>query len=78
MRRNIEEMRDWKKSWMPFSPARSARLIAHTLHYHDELLKDLGISPLRKTGFFAPLKELVFPYQPKDYACVVSREPGAQ
>jgi dimethylaniline monooxygenase (N-oxide forming) len=74
MRRNIEEMRDWKQSWMPFSSARSARLIAHTQHYHDELLKDLGTSPLRKTGFFAPLKELVFPYEPKDYASVVSRE----
>jgi hypothetical protein len=78
MRRNIEEMRDWKKSWIPFSPARSARLIAHTQHYHDELLKDLGISPLRKTGFFAPLKELVCPYESKDYASVVSRELDAQ
>ena len=74
MRQNIEEMRNWKKSWMPFSSARSARLIAHTQHYHDEILKDLGTSPLRKTGFFAPLKELVFPYEPKDYASVVSRE----
>jgi len=78
IRRNIEEMRDWKKSWMPFSSARSARLIAHTQHYHDELLKDLGTSPLRKTGFFAPLKELVFPYEPKDYASLVSRELDAQ
>ena len=74
MHRNIEEMRNWKKSWMPFSSARSARLIAHTQHYHDEILKDLGTSPLRKTGFFAPLKELIFPYEPKDYASVVSRE----
>ena len=78
MRRNIDEMREWKQSWMPFSPARSARLIAHTQHYHDELLKDMGTSPLRKTGFFAPLKELVFPYEPGDYASVVSKEPGAQ
>ena len=75
---NIEAMRVWKQAWMPFSPARSARLIAHMQHYHDELLKDLGTSPLRKTGFFAPLKELIFPYQPKDYASVVSREPVDQ
>ena len=74
--RDIEEMREWKQSWMPFSPARSARLIAHTQHYHDELLKDLGTSPLRKTGFFAPLKELIFPYEPKDYADVVSGKIG--
>jgi len=78
MRQDIDEMREWKQSWMPFSPARSARLIAHTQHYHDELLKDMGTSPLRKTGFFAPLKELVFPYEPKDYSSIVSRELDAQ
>jgi dimethylaniline monooxygenase (N-oxide forming) len=74
MTRNIEEMKAWKQSWMPFSPARSARLIVHTQHYHDELLKDLGENPLRKTGFFAPLKELIFPYQPNDYTSIVSGE----
>ena len=74
MNHNIEKMKAWKQSWMPFSPARSARLIAHGQHYHDELVKDLGENPLRKTGFFAPLKELIFPYQPGDYKGIVSRE----
>ena len=74
MRQNIEEMKAWKRSWMPFSSARSARLLAHSLHYHDELVKDLGESPLRKTGFFAPLKELIFAYEPKDYASIVSAD----
>jgi cation diffusion facilitator CzcD-associated flavoprotein CzcO len=78
MLRNIQEMKAWKQSWMPFSAARSARLIAHTQHYHDELVKDLGVSPLRKTGFFAPVKELIFPYEPGDYAGVVSGETGSQ
>jgi len=78
MSQNIESMRAWKQSWMPFSPARSARLIAHALHYHDELVKDLGMSPLRKTGFFAPLKELVCPYEPKDYASIVSGEENSR
>ena len=73
---NIAAMKAWKQSWMPFSSARSARLIAHTQHYHDELVKDLGASPLRKSGFFAPLKELIFPYEPKDYATIVSGEKG--
>ena len=72
MNLNIERMKVWKQSWMPFSTARSARLIAHGQHYHDELVKDLGENPLRKTGFFAPLKELIFPYEPKDYASIVS------
>ena len=76
MHDNIQEMKTWKQSWMPFSAARSARLIAHTQHYHDELLRDIGANPLRKTGFFAPIKELIFPYEPKDYTDVVSGEPG--
>ena len=72
MRQNIERVKAWKQSWMPFSSARSARLLAHAQHYHDEPVKDLGKSPLRKTGFFAPLKELIFAYEPKDYASIVS------
>jgi dimethylaniline monooxygenase (N-oxide forming) len=70
MNANIEQMKTWKQSWMPFSSARSARLIAHTQHYHDELLRDMGIDPFRKKGFFAPLKELIFPYQPDDYKSI--------
>ena len=68
-------MRAWKRSWIPYSNARSARLIAHTQHYHDELLKDLGVNPLRKTGFFAPVKELIFPYGPADYASLFDTKP---
>lgn len=74
MKRNIEEMKIWKRDWIPFSPARSARLIAHTQHYHDELLRDFGVNPLRKTGALAPLKELIAPYEPRDYASVVSQQ----
>ncbi len=71
MDRNIEEMKAWKRSWMPFSPARSARLIVQMQHYHDELVRDFGASPWRKTGAFAPLKELIAPYEPRDYASIV-------
>ena len=44
----------------------------HAQHYHDELMKDLGIDPLRKRGLFAPLKELFAPYEPADYRAIVS------
>lgn len=74
MRHNIEEMKTWKRAWIPFSPARSARLIAHTQHYHDELLRDVGVDPLRKTGALAPLKELIAPYESRDYASVISQQ----
>lgn len=78
MERNVGEMKAWKRSWIPFSPARSARLIAHTQHYHDELLRDFGADPLRKTGLFAPVKELLVPYQPSDYVSLMERDPRAE
>ena len=62
----------WKRKWMPFSPGQSARLALHMRHYHDDLLKDFGEIPRRKTGIFAPFKEVFAPYQPSDYATVVS------
>jgi len=72
MRQEIEEMKTWKRAWMPFSAGRGARLLLHMLHYHDELLTDFGANPLRKRGVLAPLKELLVPYQPSDYHAIVS------
>ena len=72
MQGEIDGLREWKRRWMPPSPQRGARLILHMLHYHDELVRDLGATPLRKLGFFAPLKELIAPYQPRDYRSIVA------
>ncbi|MBT5050548.1 MAG: NAD(P)-binding domain-containing protein [Rhodospirillaceae bacterium] len=74
MVRDIEDMKTWKRSWMPKSEARSARLIVHMQHYHDELVTDFGADPLRKTGALAPLKELIWPYEPRDYAAIIAGE----
>ncbi|MCG8543786.1 MAG: hypothetical protein MJE12_06205 [Alphaproteobacteria bacterium] len=71
---DVEAMKMWKRQRMPHSAARSARLILHLQHYHDELLRDIGANPLRKTGIFAPLKELIAPYEPRDYRTIVSGE----
>jgi len=71
---DIEAMKAWKRERMPHSASRSARLILHIQHYHDELLRDIGANPLRKTGVLAPLKELIAPYEPKDYRTIVSGE----
>jgi dimethylaniline monooxygenase (N-oxide forming) len=68
----IQQLKDWKRAWMPFSSARGARLLLHMLYYHDELLRDFGANPLRKRGALAPLKELFVPYQPDDYRAVVA------
>ena len=74
MLREVEEMKAWKRKWMPFSQARGARLLFHMQHYHDELLKDFGATPLRKTGIFAPFKEVFAPYEPSDYRTIASGE----
>ncbi len=68
----IAEMKQWKRAWMPFSPARSARVLLHMAHYHDELLHDFGADPFRKRGLFAPFKELMAPYQSSDYRDIAS------
>lgn len=72
MVRNIEEMKLWKRSWMLAGPGRGAMLGPHQIHYHDELLRDFGANPKRKKGLFAPLLELIGPYEARDYATIVS------
>jgi dimethylaniline monooxygenase (N-oxide forming) len=72
MLRTIEELKAWKRERMPFSRARAARLQVQMQHYHDELLEDFGADPLRKTGVFAPLKEVFAPYEAKDYRSIAS------
>ena len=72
MRAEIEMMKTWKRKTMPFSHSRGARLSLHQIHYHDELLSDFGANPRRKTGLFAPLKELFDPYEPNDYKDIVA------
>lgn len=71
MRRNIAAQQAWKRRSMPPSKGRAARLLLHMQHYHDELLEDVGESPLRKRGLFGPFKEVFAPYEPADYRDVV-------
>jgi dimethylaniline monooxygenase (N-oxide forming) len=70
----IEALKRWKRSWMPMSPARSARILLHMANYHDELLRDFGADPYRKRGIFAPFKEVMAPYQSRDYRAIASGE----
>lgn len=72
MRREIDAMKAWKRSWMPARPSRGAMVSLHQIHYHDELVRDMGLDPRRKRGLLAPLKELFGPYVCRDYATVVS------
>lgn len=69
---DIDRMKGWKRAVMPHSSARGARLLLHMLHYHDQLLADMGVDPRRKKGLFAPFKEVFAPYQCDDYRTVVA------
>ncbi|MHC4991852.1 MAG: NAD(P)/FAD-dependent oxidoreductase [Planctomycetota bacterium] len=74
MMAEIEATKQWKRRIVPPSTARAATLHLHMQHYHDELLRDMGISPRRKRGVLPLTKELFAPYQPSDYAEVASGE----
>ena len=74
MRAEIEIVKCWKRRIIPPSSSRAATLHLHMQHYHDDLLRDMGLSPRRKRGVMGWLKELVAPYQPSDYADVASGE----
>jgi dimethylaniline monooxygenase (N-oxide forming) len=65
----IENMKTWKRDFMPTQGSRGSLLQVHALHYHDELLRDLEIEHRRKgsslAGFFGA-------YLPADYEDIPS------
>jgi dimethylaniline monooxygenase (N-oxide forming) len=78
MMAEIEAMKEWKREIVPPSTARAATLHLHMQHYHDDLLRDMGLSHRRKRGALGFIKELFAPYQPSDYADVTSGEATRQ
>jgi cation diffusion facilitator CzcD-associated flavoprotein CzcO len=68
----IEATKRWKRRIVPPSGARAATLHLHMQPYHDELLRDMGVSPRRKRGVLRLLKEVFAPYEPNDYAEVAA------
>ena len=64
MRREIDEMKEWKRRIMPEQRARGSMLQLHVLHYHDQLLRDLELDHRRKRNALA---EWCAPYLPADY-----------
>jgi hypothetical protein len=60
----IQCMRNWKRSFMPSNHGRASMLQLHMWHYHDELLRDIGVDPHRKSNKVA---EWLQYYGPSDY-----------
>jgi dimethylaniline monooxygenase (N-oxide forming) len=65
MSRDVEDMKRWKRSWMPETSNRASLVLLHQTHYHDSLLKDMNI-PHRRKGLNY-IMELFAPYQGGDY-----------
>ena len=64
MQQEIEAHKEWARSWMPESSTRGMNVLLHQTHYHDQLLKDMGLNPHRKSNV---LSEYLMPYEPADY-----------
>jgi dimethylaniline monooxygenase (N-oxide forming) len=60
----IEARKKWARSWMPNSANRGMLVLLHQTHYHDQLLRDMGLNPHRKGNV---VSEYIMPYEPADY-----------
>ena len=69
MLKEIDEMKRWKRSFMPAISTRSTVINLHMWQYHDELLQDASINPYRKM-FWA--LEWLDHYRPSDYRTALS------
>ncbi|MCS5631539.1 MAG: NAD(P)/FAD-dependent oxidoreductase [Pirellulaceae bacterium] len=72
MEAEIQQMMNWKRSFMPFSGSRGSLLQLHMGHFHDELVRDIGISPWLKSN---PVFEWLQDYRPVDYRSVLDLPP---
>jgi len=69
-RQEIEKIKVWKRGFMPECNSRGALLQVHMIHYHDEMLKDIGENPRYKSN---PIAELLGAYQPADYNKIIAK-----
>jgi len=69
MEAEVETLKEWKRSWMPKTSSRGSLVLLHQTHYHDQILKDMGVEHRRKwPNVFA---EFLMPYEPMDYNGIV-------
>jgi dimethylaniline monooxygenase (N-oxide forming) len=73
MHQEIEARKAWARSWMPESSYRGMMVLLHQTHYHDQLLRDMGLNPHRKSNVLA---EYLMPYEPADYNGIMGVPPA--
>ncbi len=69
MQRSVDAQAAWARAWMPATPSRANLVLLHQTHYHDALLKDMGVPHRRKGGL--GVAEVLMPYRPADYFGIV-------
>lgn len=70
MAAEVRAFQSFARSWMPPTSSRSALVLLHQLHYYDQLLKDMGEKPSRKSNMVA---EYLGSYYSRDYNGIVGR-----
>jgi hypothetical protein len=70
----IEFIKEWKRGFMPSIASRATVIKLHMIHFHDELLRDMSISPFRKKNLFL---EWFGDYRPSDYRKILSELDGS-
>jgi len=68
MEKEVNRVKKWKRSWMPFTRYRGGHLQLHQVHYYDELIMDFNGRWNRKSNH---ISELFAPYHPFDYSSIV-------
>lgn len=69
MMSEIAGIKEWKRGFMPSISSRATVIKLHMIHFHDELLNDISVSPFRKKNLFL---EWFGHYRPSDYREVLS------
>jgi cation diffusion facilitator CzcD-associated flavoprotein CzcO len=69
MRESIEAHKAWARAWMPDTPSRANLVLLHQVHFHDSLLRDIGVKHRRYGG----LAEIFWPYEGQAYAGIIGK-----
>lgn len=68
---NADQEKEFKRALYPFSTNRGAIIMANWQHYHDLLLRDMQIDPMRYGGLLGMVCSFVLPVVPSDFEGVL-------
>ena len=69
MENEINEVKEWKRKWMPTTPSRSSLVLLHQIHWYDRIMRDMNLKVGRKSNI---LSEWFMPCVSSDYDGVLT------